>query len=94
MSGVVWRERMRSKSFYVMSFRKLITLSLCSMLLSLILIADIVWVYYNQPMREFYASSGIAPPVKLSPLSEPNQSSVALLPPDPVLPVEDKPIPQ
>lgn len=94
MSGVVWRERMRSKSFYVMSFRKLITLSLCSMLLSLILIIDIVWVYYHQPARTYFASSGVTPPVQLSPLSEPNQSSVALLPPDPELPVETKPIPQ
>lgn len=94
MSGVIWRERMRAKSFYVISFRKLILFSLCSLAFSLILITDIVWVYFNQPKREYYATSGMAPPVQLLPLSAPNNSSIALLPPDPVLPIEEKSIPQ
>ncbi|CAM2748351.1 Component of the Dot/Icm secretion system. inner membrane protein [Legionella steigerwaltii] len=94
MSRETWELIKSSKNFYVNSYRRgLITLIL-SLILNCIFGVLIAYIHLTEPERDFYATSGIAPPIQLQPLSAPNYSSNALLPPDPPAENEDKLIPQ
>lgn len=89
MSRETWLSIKNSKAFYVQSYRRACTLVIASLGVNLALGGAIYYAYFNQPEREYYATNGIMPPVKLAPRNTPNDSSAALLPPDPV---NDQPV--
>ncbi|KTD67790.1 MULTISPECIES: type IVB secretion system protein IcmM/DotJ [Legionella] len=94
MSRETWGLIKGSKNFYVNSYRRGLTTLIISLLLNCIFGVLIAYIYLTEPERDFYATSGIAPPIQLQPLLAPNYSSNALLPPDPPAENEDKVIPQ
>ncbi|MDI9817882.1 MULTISPECIES: type IVB secretion system protein IcmM/DotJ [unclassified Legionella] len=94
MARETWDSIKYSKSFYVHTYRKGITYVLISLAINLLLGVAIYYVHFNQPERDFYATNGISPPVKLTPLDARNDSGTALLEPDPVNDDEPKVIPQ
>lgn len=65
-----------------------------SLLLNLLLCGGIIYTYFHQPERDYYATNGITPPVYLTPLAKPNNTSNPLLPPDPINTNDTKVIPQ
>lgn len=81
------RERwdlIKSKTnFNVSVYRRGLVALILSLLLSTVLGILIFYAYLTEPERDFYATSGVAAPVKLNPLNAPNMSSQALLEPDP-----------
>lgn len=89
-----WKLVQDSKSFYVRSYRRVSFMVFVSLLLNLLLGCGIYYSYFNQPARQYYATSGVTPPVRLAPRDAPNYSAQALLPPDPVNVEEAKVIPQ
>ena len=94
MGRETWNTIKQSKSFYVRTYRMTGTLIIVSLLLNLLMGLIIYYLYFHQPARDFYATSGIIPPIKLKALDEPNNSPTALLPPDPVNDESVKVIPQ
>ncbi|KTD18368.1 type IVB secretion system protein IcmM/DotJ [Legionella jordanis] len=84
MSREAWNNIIQSKGFYIRSYRKGLTWVILSLGVNLILLLSIYYVHFNEPEPDYYATSGIAPPVKLTSLNERNYSSNYLLPPDPV----------
>ncbi|CAM2828565.1 type IVB secretion system protein IcmM/DotJ [Legionella worsleiensis] len=94
MSRENWLLIQRNKNFNVNIYRSGLVAVICSLLISSILGALIFYFYLNEPERDYYATSGITPPVKLKALLAPNEASVPLLEPDP--PTDDIPriIPQ
>lgn len=84
MSRGNWNKIKRSKFFYVQIYRKVVTLIVASQVINVILCLGIIYFYFNQPIRTFYATSGMTPPIELTPRDTPNHSAEALLPPDPV----------
>lgn len=81
------------KRFYVHSYRRAIRILLISLLLNGLFVAGIYYKYITRPERDFYASDGITAPIQLNSLMQANNSTSALLPPDPVLNNETKVIP-
>ncbi|QDQ39605.1 phosphoesterase [Legionella geestiana] len=94
MSFYTWSRIKAAKSFYVRTYRLVGRLLLASMALSLILIYGIYHLWANTPERDFYATSGYYPPIQLTPLSAPNTTDTALLPPDPSGEDDTRAIPQ
>lgn len=94
MSRETWAQIKNDKSFNVHMYRNSMTALIFSLLLSLILGLLIFRIYVKIPERDYYATSGITSPVKLTAMLTPNYSSEALLEPDP--PTDDTPrvIPQ
>lgn len=84
MSRGNWNRIKRSKFFYVQIYRKVITLIVASQVINVILCMGVIYFYFNQPGTAYYATSGITPPIELTPRDTPNYSAEALLPPDPV----------
>jgi intracellular multiplication protein IcmM len=94
MSRVSWDVIKRSKGFYINSYRLGLMALIISMLLNCFFGAMIAYIQLTEPERDFYATSGIAPPIQLKALLTPNYSSSPLLPPDPPAENENKLIPQ
>lgn len=94
MSRETWHLIKQSKRFYVSTYRNVGTALVMSVVINLILGCGIYYTYFNLPEPEFYATSGIAPPVLLTALDMPNNTSVALLAPDPDVETNVKKIPQ
>ncbi|WP_133129392.1 type IVB secretion system protein IcmM/DotJ [Legionella yabuuchiae] len=95
MSRGTWDAIKRSKRFYVITYRNAGTALFFSSALNVLLGTGIYYTYFHQPERNFYATNGIAPPVELTPLDEPNYTSDALLASDPENDTNDsKVIPQ
>lgn len=83
-----------SKIFNVNVYRRGLTTVIISLGLSCFLGILMFYVYITEPERDYYATNGVAPPVKLTSMATPNTSSKALLDPDPPTEFEDKVIPQ
>lgn len=94
MGRGVWQSVQNSKSFYIRSYRRVTMMAMISLLLNLILGCGIYYAYFNQPLRQYYATNGVTPPVRLTPIDAPNESAEALLPPDPGNVEQAKVIPQ
>ncbi|KTD05936.1 IcmM (DotJ) [Legionella gratiana] len=94
MSRETWNLIKKSKRFDVNVYRRGIVALIVSLILSCVLCLSLLYMYLSEPERDFYATSGIAPPIKLSPMLSPNYSAQALLPPDPPSDSEDKLIPE
>lgn len=84
MGRQAWHLIKRKNFFYIQTFRKAGAFLLISLVLNAVFIVAIYFAFTHQPERDFYATSGVTDPVKLTPMSTPNYSSEALLPPDPV----------
>jgi intracellular multiplication protein IcmM len=87
MSRESWYLIKHNKNFNVNVYRRGLLLIIISVIISCIIGILMFYVYLNQPERDYYATSGIAPPIKLNGLTAPNETANPLLPPDP--PVED-----
>jgi intracellular multiplication protein IcmM len=72
------------KLFYIRSYRRSILLLYVSLTMNVLLFFGMVGVYITQKPSDYYATSGVASPIQLSPLDSPNMTSEPLLPPDPV----------
>ncbi len=94
MSRETWNLIKQSKRFYVNTFRKTGSVLLISVTMNLALGFAIYYSYFNRPEHDFYATSGITPPVMLTPMDAPNDTSVALLAADPIDDNDTKVIPQ
>ncbi|MBI2785994.1 MAG: phosphoesterase [Legionella longbeachae] len=95
MNRGAWEQIKKSKNFNVNTYRRgLIALNI-SLMLSCIFVLLLCYIYLTEPEGDFYATSGIVPPITLQPLLAPNFTSDPLLPPDPqVEEVENKVIPE
>lgn len=94
MSRQAWNLIKHSKNFYVRTYRKAGNYLIISVILNLLLILTAYYLHVSRPEYDFYATSGITPPVQLSPLNTPNNSDKALLEPDPIDNNIIKPIPE
>ena len=94
MSRETWYLIKHNKNFNVHVYRRGLFLLIISLLLSCIIGLLMFYLYIHQPEREYYATSGITPPVKLNAMSAPNETSNALLPPDPPTDDVQRVIPQ
>lgn len=94
MNRDAWDVIKRSKNFNVNIYRRGIVALIISLMVSFISGFVLFYVYLMEPERDFYATNGVAPPIKLQPLFTPNYSTNALLPPDPPTEQEEKLIPQ
>jgi intracellular multiplication protein IcmM len=89
MNRETWNLIKNNKNFNVRVFRRSVKWLIGSISLNIVLVLCLFYVYINTPERDYYATSGITPPVLLKALAAPNFSSVALLEPDP--PTDDVP---
>lgn len=94
MSHETWTLIKKSKNFNVRMYRRGVLLVMISLVLSCIIAFLIFYVYLHQPERDYYATSGMTPPIKLNSMANPNASSQALLPPDPPTDEMQRVIPQ
>lgn len=94
MGRETWKTIINSKSFYVRTYRMGGRALIASLVINILLGLAIYYLYFHQPERDFYATSGITPPVQLTPMEEPNYSATPLLAPDPVENESVKVIPQ
>jgi intracellular multiplication protein IcmM len=79
MSRGTWNNIKHSKSFYVIVYRRALKLALILLILNLLLLLGIIYKYFHTPEPNFYATSGVLPPVQLTPRALPNNSSEPLL---------------
>ena len=91
---MTWNTIKHSKAFYSHTYRMAGTVIIISLALNLLMGLIIYYLYFHQPERDFYATSGITPPIKLQPMEQANNSATPLLPPDPVNNEPEKVIPQ
>ncbi|ASQ45262.1 type IVB secretion system protein IcmM/DotJ [Legionella clemsonensis] len=94
MGRETWDTIKRSKAFYIRTYRKGGTFVIVSLIINILLSLLIYYIHFNQPEPDFYATSGITPPIQLTPLNAPNYSSTPLLEPDPTNEDETRVIPQ
>ncbi|WP_028388107.1 type IVB secretion system protein IcmM/DotJ [Legionella fairfieldensis] len=94
MTQETWNTIKKSKNFYVRTYRMAIKWLIVSLAMNFLMVFANYYLYFHQPQRDFYATSGIVPPVKLKPMSEPNYSATPLLEPDPPNDNDIKVIPQ
>lgn len=94
MSREKWSLIKQSKVFYVQGYRLGISILVGSVLLSTLFALSIYFIYLREPEPDYYATNGVTPLVQLKALSAPNNSSVALLEPDPAEVNQEKAIPQ
>ncbi|MCL9683309.1 type IVB secretion system protein IcmM/DotJ [Legionella maioricensis] len=94
MSRETWALIKNKKNFNVHIYRRGLLLVIISLLLSVIIGLLMFYFYVNQPERDYYATSGITPPIKLKSMLAPNASPNALLPPDPPTDDVQRVIPQ
>lgn len=83
MGKQVWAQIKLSKNFNVRVYRLSITLLVCSLMINILIGLLIAIVHLHEPERDYYATSGIAPPVQIQSMSAPNESSQPLLGSDP-----------
>ncbi len=79
MSRETWALIKHSKRFYIQTFRRAGTALFVSAIINLCLGGAIYYVYFGEPGHDFYATNGVTPPVKLTSMDAPNNTSVALL---------------
>ena len=86
--------QMASKFFYVRVYRWSLNLLFVSVAMNVGLIV-LDWLYYvHQPSPNYYATSGVTAPIKLTWRALPNHTSQFLLPTTPPVVEEKKRIPE
>lgn len=94
MSRENWGLIKTHKNFNIHVYRRGITLLLISLSLSALLGLAIFYIYLHEPERDYYATSGITAPVKLTARLAANNTSTPLLESDPINDDDIKVIPQ
>jgi intracellular multiplication protein IcmM len=94
MSRSTWAQIKLRRYFNVNVYRRGLTVLIGSLLLSVLMTIVIAYMYLNEPERDYYATSGIAPPVKLQPMVTPNMTTQPMLKSDPEMDDEQRVIPQ
>lgn len=94
MSRRAWDIIKNSKQFYIQTYRKVLLFLVFSLSLNLLFCIAIYYTYFSRSLPAFYATSGITAPVELTPLDQPNDTSVPLLAADPQVDNDNKVIPQ
>lgn len=94
MSRETWSLIKQSKRFYVNTYRRAGSALFVSVAINLFLGFAVYYIYFNRPEPDFYATSGITPPIMLTAMDAANETSVALLAPDPDDESDIKVIPQ
>jgi intracellular multiplication protein IcmM len=89
MSRETWDLIKHNKNFNVHVYRRGLVMIIIFLILSCFLALSMFYVYVNLPERDYYATSGITPPIKLTSMPGANESPNALLAPDP--PTDDVP---
>ncbi len=79
MSRGTWRRIQQSNRFYVDTLRRASTALIFSISLSILLCVAIYHTYFGRSGHDFYATYGGTPPVPLTPMDQPNATSVPLL---------------
>ncbi len=79
MSREDWRLIKLSKRFYVNTYRKTGSALLISLALNVCFGVVIHYLYFSQPEHTFFATDGVTPPIELTPMDSPNDTSVPLL---------------
>lgn len=79
MSREAWRLIKHSKMFYINSYRNILRVLVVSMLLNLLLASGLAWKYFSRPPHDYYATSGITPPVMLTAMGAPNMQDTPLM---------------
>lgn len=93
MNGEKWAIVKNNRHFNVNIFRRGLLVLVISLGVNSILGVSLFYVYLSRPERDFYATNGATPPIKLTPISAPNGAPQALLPPDPPTDNEERLIP-
>lgn len=83
MSRETWALIKENKNFNVNVFRRGLVFLIISLLLSCTFGVWMFYIYVHLPERDYYATSGITPPIEIKSMLAPNASSKALLDPDP-----------
>lgn len=94
MSRETWNLIKQSKRFYVNTYRRTGSALFVSVIINLSLVFAVYYIYFNRPEHAFYATSGVIAPIMLTPMDSPNNTSAALLAPDPIDENDIKVIPQ
>lgn len=94
MSRESWGLIKAHKNFNIHMYRRGISLLIISLTASALLSSAIIYIYLHEPERDYYATSGITAPIKLTARLEANNTSIPLLDADPVVDDEIKVIPQ
>lgn len=94
MKSETWNVIKNSKSFNVNIYRRGLVALIISLLLSCTFAVLLFYTYLSEPERDYYATNGVTPPVKLKALFAPNMSPQALLEPDPPTDNDVRVIPQ
>ncbi|MGC1182511.1 type IVB secretion system protein IcmM/DotJ [Legionella sp.] len=94
MNRESWELIKNSKIFNVNIYRRGLVILIISLVLSCILGILLFYLYFEKPERDYYATNGVTPPVKLKSMMTSNKTSRALLDPDPPTDLEEKVIPQ
>ncbi len=83
MSRETWALIKNNKNFNVHAYRRGVTVLIGSLFLSCLISVLMFYEYLNQPERDYYATSGVTSPIKLTAMLAQNDSPQALLEPDP-----------
>lgn len=94
MRRQAWAIIKRDKNFNLTLYRRGLGVLLFSLGLNCLWGLLLFYFYLHQPQRHYYASSGEVPPIPLKALPAANESSQALLEPDPSAETVEKAIPQ
>ncbi len=94
MRRELWRLMIRSKRFYVGTFRFAESALVFSLLVNVLLCVGLVYAYKHVPDRHYYATNGEVPPSELTAMDAPNETSVPLLAADPAIDDDAKLIPK
>lgn len=94
MSRESWAIAKGHKNFNVHVYRRGLLMIIISLIFSCATCLLMFYFYLHLPERDYYATSGIAPPIKLQALAAPNELPTALLPPDPPTDDVQRVIPQ
>jgi len=79
MSRQTWDLIKNGKGFYIATYRKLASVLVWSMFFNIVLSLSVYYVYFQEPEPDYYSTNGITPPLELTPMSEPNETSRPLL---------------
>lgn len=94
MSRANWVLVKQSKRFYANTYRMASKVLILSLIVNLCLGILIYYTYFNKPSRDYYATSGITPPVQLTPMEQANITDVPLLAEEQQVNSDTKVIPQ
>lgn len=94
MGREAWNRIKQSKWFYIQGYRRAGRWIVVSIGINFLLGLVVYYTYVTRPAPDFYATSGVVPPIKLTALAAPNYSATALLEDDPVSDNNVKVIPE